>query len=226
MKFSIVFTLFILFIFGFNTAYSNNCTFDTTIQADKGEKKITYRGFHPKIKNAIEKAELVLKDEQNKFYQSICAHEDFTFTIESPKEIAEWLYKTALELNIKGYQGGTDTLTLAYVSDKYPNTIFINTSKLNDEDRRVSDVANTLIHEMIHNLDLKIEYARFGHGNNSAAGKSQSAPYRIGRIAQRVIEGEVNFDKFIKNNKEVIIKEKAIIDESKVERWHRKYPES
>lgn len=212
-------TLFSLFLFGFDTAYSK-CEFK--LDGPKQPKiEFVYNGEQKKIYDAIKKAKEVFekKDKKEKFFNAICDEPDFTYTFEAPRDIAKLLFEANLTLKVRGYNGGDDTKTLAYVSSEYPNTIFINTAKLDDTNRDPSDVANTLIHELIHNLDRKVEDARFGHGGNSSQGKTKSAPYWIGREAQRVIENNKDLDA-----EDMLIEETETIDESKVENWT--YPQN
>ncbi|HZH99601.1 MAG TPA: hypothetical protein VEX63_00555 [Flavisolibacter sp.] len=184
-------------------------SFKTYLPPKKGDVQFFYSGSQDKIKTAIKQAKEVLDDK--KFYKGIIAKGDFTHTHESPAEISKWLYETDLKLNVRGYNGGEDTRTLAYVTSEHPGVIFINTQKLNE--RSAESVANTLIHELVHSLDRKIEDARFGHAGNSSVGKKDSAPYAIGRLAQRILEGNA----FVEGE-EPVIEERESIDDTRVER--------
>jgi len=62
-----------------------------------------------------------------------------------------------------------------------PNTTVIHLNARN-LDRPTEDLIATLMHECVHILD-KEEGLSFGHGNNSSVGKSETAPYRIEKIA-------------------------------------------
>jgi hypothetical protein len=53
-------------------------------------------------------------------------------------------------------------------------------------DRSVDETVGTFIHECIHIVDNNKNLS-FGHGNNYAKGKKNSAPYRIEKIAQEAI---------------------------------------
>lgn len=220
MKFLITAALFVFFLFGFNTAYSKCLNYDPAKPIPK--INVSYNGDNPNIKAGIEVARQVLTDRTKKikFFTGICEAKDFTFTYESPNDISEWLFTTELDLAVRGYDGGADTPTMAYVTSEHPNTIFINVQKL--DPRRPSRVANTIIHETIHNLDRKREDASFGHGNNSSAGKENSAPYWIGDWAQTVYENPnaKSSDPLFENEDPIIIEELNVtIDVSKVERW-------
>ena len=77
--------------------------------------------------------------------------------------------------------------TTAYVDPSTPNTININTRKLN---RSVASVVNTLVHEFVHTVDYTDENHSgidHGHAGNSNAGKEDTAPYWIGQQAELII---------------------------------------
>lgn len=82
--------------------------------------------------------------------------------------------------------------------------------------QEVKAVANTLIHELIHSLDRKIEDARFGHGGNSSEGKDDSAPNWIGDLAQQMLQNEA----LVAEDKP-IVEETESIDILKVERYSK-----
>lgn len=217
MKYLPAIPLLIIFLFGHNSAYSKCLNFDPAKDTQKPIKFI-YNGENGKINDAIAIVKKVVMEDKNlknAFFAKICDAKDFTYTYETSQDISEWLFTNELELSVRGYEGGSTTPTLAYVNSAYPNTIFINTSKLN---RRASEIANTLIHETIHSLDRKLTNASFGHGDNSAAGKEDSAPYWIGRLVQNI------YDPVKLNDEPIVIEEMQEIDVSKVERWRKARP--
>lgn len=79
--------------------------------------------------------------------------------------------------------------TFAYTDGRFPNTLFLNFKKL---DREIEDIAATIIHESIHALDDAEATYTFGHGNNSSAGKDNTAPYWIGNLAYRILKNNQN----------------------------------
>lgn len=148
----------------------------------------TYKGDDQQIKNAIAKAKEILATPG--FYDGIRVKKNFTHTSEPASDIADALKKAKLTVRVRGYKGGDDTRTLAYVDGDFPTTIFINSSKT--EDRKVLSITNTLIHETIHILDRSVPEARFGHGGNSSNGKKNSAPYWIGAYASKILSGDAS----------------------------------
>ena len=74
---------------------------------------------------------------------------------------------------------------LAYVQGNNPKTIYINERKLN---RSEASIAATIAHEYIHVLDNYTPES-FGHGDNYASGKDNSAPYYFGQVVEEVYGG-------------------------------------
>ena len=165
--------------------------------------------LHPNVRRAIKSADSLLR--LKAFYKEIAKRTDFTFTIETPGEIADYLKRSELKLRVKGYKGG-EGKTLAYVTPEHKNVIFINIDKV--ERRSKASITSTIIHEIVHSVDRTIEDSKFGHGGNSAAGKESSAPYAIGSIAEKLVDKSIDIDK-----KEYIpeyVEESEDIDELKV----------
>jgi hypothetical protein len=147
---------------------------------------------NPKISEAIQFVDNLFgagKPDRAVFMKALDKIKDYSYTFESPDSIATWVFETDLKLRIRGYNGGDDTRTLAYVTTEYPNNIFINLSKL--DERSSASVAATIVHEIVHSIDRIKTDARFGHSGNSARGKQNSAPYAIGRTARLVIQREI-----------------------------------
>jgi hypothetical protein len=152
--------------------------------------KIVYEGGDGPTDLGAKKAQQVLRNK--KFYAGIRKQKDFDFTNANGELIASELEKATFTVRVRGYHGGDDTKTLAYVTSELPTTVFINTSKNDNQDNRTpTDIANTIIHETIHILDRATPEARFGHGGNSANGKRKSAPYWIGAFAEQLLSGGV-----------------------------------
>jgi len=79
-----------------------------------------------------------------------------------------------------------------YFSPNNPNSIFLNTRKLN---RSKGSIVSTLIHEMIHYCDSINTKESYGHGDNSPAGKENTAPFYIDNIAESIIDDKTpNFN--------------------------------
>jgi len=77
---------------------------------------------------------------------------------------------------------------IGYYSYKNPTTINLNIYK---QDRSISSITNTLIHEAIHMADYFDRHHSFGHGDNSPKGKQNTAPYAIGSLAASIVDGRV-----------------------------------
>lgn len=69
----------------------------------------------------------------------------------------------------------------AYTDPGVP-IIHLNARNLN---RSVASIVNTLIHESVHVIDKNLCFA---HGSNVAKGKDDTAPYKIGEIAEKLAD--------------------------------------
>jgi hypothetical protein len=128
---------------------------------------------------AIAVAETVLDD--RRFYAQISEHADFDFTTVTPARVG------AL---IKRHRGAAKVALGKIGFRAYASTsggVFtINVRKLmswrGDPKRSIPSLVGTLVHEYVHIVDNATE-EDFGHGDNYAAGKENSAPYWIGELA-------------------------------------------
>lgn len=147
-----------------------------------------YRGSHTKIDRCISEANKLLKGDY-RFYEKIKAKPTpFDMSTATPKQIAEFLQENygVLKCEVHLYHKKF-TRALAYFDRRYPNRIYINTAKLNRTD---GSVIATIVHEWVHLVDEWIKNHRFGHGDNSAAGKQNTAPYWIDNVAQAIVDNK------------------------------------
>lgn len=79
------------------------------------------------------------------------------------------------------------TRALAYYDPRYPNRVYINEAKLNRSD---GSVVATIVHEFVHLVDGLDLSGYYGHGDNSSAGKQDTAPYWIDNIAESMIDNK------------------------------------
>jgi len=143
-------------------------------------------------------------------------HTDFDYTRETPADISNWIQSSTLNVTVKLHKSNDpDTRTLAYRISRYPNTLFVNSRKL---DRDTEDIVNTIIHESVHAVDGSLTDAKFGHGDNSSADKGNSAPYWIGSLAERIARGSGMLDdSTIQDDPIEFIEEDEDIDERLIE---------
>jgi len=85
---------------------------------------------------------------------------------------------------------------LGYFSPSQPDHIFLNNRKLN---RSKGSIVATLIHEMIHFCDYLNEVDSYGHGDNSPAGKENTAPFYIDNIAESIVDDKQPSFKNVEN---------------------------
>ncbi len=153
---------------------------------------VIFNGSNSNVKVAIEMANSILLNP--KFYQKIRAKSKFDLSTASPQIIANLIQGSSLEFEVdlfypSGWRAIKYGKTFAYTDHQYPNTLFLNLKKLK---RNPENITATIIHESIHALDHECSEYTFGHGNNSAKGKGDTAPYWIGNLANRILNN--NFD--------------------------------
>ncbi len=79
--------------------------------------------------------------------------------------------------------------TIALVDSGHPRKLFYHTKFV---DRAVGQKVNTIVHEYVHSVDAFDDGdpgRQMGHGDNSARGKGDTAPYWIGDLAERIYRG-------------------------------------
>jgi hypothetical protein len=150
--------------------------------------KIIFKESHPKVKEAVEMAIEILRNDM--FYTKINEKNTFDLSTAAPKTIAKLMKYSNLEFKIDLFFPSSfwDILkyrnTLAYTNAQFPDTLFLNLKKLK---RSPESIAATIIHECVHALDNHSKEYTFGHGNNSSIGKENTAPYWIGNLAYKLL---------------------------------------
>jgi hypothetical protein len=99
----------------------------------------------------------------------------------SGKEVVEELSRK-VDVTVQTYKPW-NPWTRALAKTLPGTVIYLNARTL---DRSVPSLVATLIHESVHIADNAQKALSFGHGNNYAAGKENSAPYKLDAIAERI----------------------------------------
>jgi hypothetical protein len=81
---------------------------------------------------------------------------------------------------------------LGYTTDGEEDVVHLNGFRLH---RSEASIVATLVHELVHILDMHDEAHKFGHGDNSSVGKNNTAPYKLDAIAERIILDEQQMPK-------------------------------
>lgn len=157
--------------------------------------KTAYAGSESRIIDACAYVDTLASNSH--FWDAIRTHPKFDFTDLTPTEIERRLREANATITVKLWKPhfGRYSRTVAVTDSRYPRTVFYNQNKLN---RGVANIVNTIVHEYVHNVDyfddgnMQIEY---GHGSQSAVGKSNSAPYWIGDLAERIYASEKSVPK-------------------------------
>ena len=124
----------------------------------------------------------------DRFYNLIAEKASFDMATCKPKFISEQLRENYNHLRIEVHTYYKKfTRALAYFDPRYPNRIYINAAKLG---RSLGSIAASVVHEIIHLLDKFIKGEYFGHGDNSAKGKQNTAPYWIDNLAEALVDGK------------------------------------
>lgn len=127
------------------------------------------------------------------FYKNIKVKETpFDMSTASAEYISNIMYlkKNLLTCNVRTYHRRF-TRALAYFIPSQPDTVYINTAKLN---RSTGSIIATLIHEWVHLVDHDDKTHSFGHGDNSPRGKQNTAPYWIDNLAQSFFNETLDFN--------------------------------
>lgn len=142
-----------------------------------------------KVLLATKYANDILQNED--FYERISNKDSFDMSDATPKQISRFLKESDLEFVVKPFKprGIANKIkyrkTLALTDRRYPNTLFLNVNKLN---REAESIAATIIHESIHALDNSVKEFSFGHGDNDASGKGNTAPWWIGNQTYKILK--------------------------------------
>ena len=136
------------------------------------------------------------------FYAGIAAHPAFdrdrggVKALITPIRIAKILQDIPLTFTVevfypKWYERLKYFATEAYTPDDDPNTLRVNGRWL---ERRqppsLAKITATILHECVHAANAATPGVDFGHGDNKAAGKENTAPYWIGNYAYCLMTGQ------------------------------------
>jgi hypothetical protein len=148
--------------------------------------QISFQELHPHVIKAVGFANQLLNDPM--FYSNIAAKGHFDLSTASAAVVAEVLQSSNLVFAVELFYPNLLTFkyrkTLAYTDSRFPNRLFLNFKKLN---RTAESIVATIIHESVHAVDDATQMYTFGHGNNSAVGKENTAPYWIGNLAHSML---------------------------------------
>jgi len=143
-------------------------------------------GHFNNIREAALIANLVLRNEA--FYRSIAAIPSFDHCDTSPAIIARLLSEAAFTMTLNLYYSLSPIRNIdGYDDEENPFNVHINVWKT---DRSPESMCNTMIHACVHALNACHPQYYFGHGDNTLQGKHNSAPYRIGAIAQTMVSND------------------------------------
>lgn len=143
-----------------------------------------------KILKAIGLANSIL--EMSAFYEEIKTHVFDKSTangIHIAKQIKK--FRDGREFEVVSYRSRFPSKVNAYVYNDDPTTIYINTRNLS---RSIASVVATIIHEMVHAVDLSDSLHSYGHGGNSSAGKANCAPNWIGNHSTQFVDGYKDYN--------------------------------
>ncbi len=148
--------------------------------------KVLYNGNYKQIHSAVEDANELYDSEI--FYENIARHPGFSCSKKAPKEIAQIMKESYLEIEVKLYRPKWKrSKVLGYFIRSYPTTIFLNSRKIY---RETNSITNTIVHECVHALDNSLNSKIIEFGHNCGYFKN-TAPYEIGNIAESIIDGGI-----------------------------------
>ncbi len=138
----------------------------------------------PEIIQATQKANELLKSPA--FFDAIRAHASFDMANVSPAVVATLMGEATVTMIIEMYFS-RNRRVFGYDDPAHPEIIHINQNR---NEFNVPALVNTMLHETVHAVDDLNPEASFGHGDNSSAGKENTAPYWIGSLAERMAGGQ------------------------------------
>lgn len=168
--------------------------------------KVLFEGSNPKVSECVDFVNEVF--DMDEFWQEVLSVKQFDYTDLTTVEIINRIRNCDSVVRVKLYKPFyIFSKANAYVTSKYPNTLFLNKRKLW---RNHSSIINTIFHECVHISDYGDDdrLITFGHGDNSSRGKENSAPYWIGDLAGKYFSYEVD---------DVVEIEKIDLDENLIE---------
>lgn len=154
--------------------------------------KVEYAGKYTRIIESVSFVNEILTHDP--FWDEIAQIPSFDYTDLDPVEIVERIRLSTSTVRVRTYRPKwIFSNANAYVTKKYPSTLFLNRWKL---DRPIGAIVDTIVHECVHIADYGDDdkVITFGHGDNRPAGKQDSAPYRIGGIARCYYEAQPELD--------------------------------
>ncbi len=146
---------------------------------------IIYKGNLPHVKDAVKIANEMMKGRYGllagiknvKEYDMANCSSDTIYT--SMKYVYE---KHQVVLNVKRYWNPFSKC-VAWFNPKKPLDMNLNRWKVS---RSKHSVVGSILHEYTHLVDNQYMHLSFGHGSNSRKGKQNTAPYKIGYIANNL----------------------------------------
>lgn len=156
----------------------------------------------PNVATACEQANGLLHNPA--FFAAIAAHPAFdqdahgtpATATATPAQIATLMQGLDLTFHVNVFtpRGPLQRIkyfkTQAYTDPAQPDTLFLNSRWLAQQDPSMAEMAATIIHECVHAANATDPAHEFGHGDNSSAGKQNTAPYWIGNYAYSLLSGQ------------------------------------
>jgi len=134
------------------------------------------------VKVAVILANKILK--QDDLYRQIAAHPSFDHSDTTPPTIAGFMRNADLTMTLNLYHAINEEKNIdGYDDTEHPENIHLNIWRTN---RSPESMCNTIVHACVHAVNALHDHNYFGHGDNSLPGKDNTAPYRIGEMAQRM----------------------------------------
>ncbi len=143
-------------------------------------------GHLPWLVKAVTLTNELLQNEL--FYSNIAAHQGFDMADTTPDKIAELIRNTYLKMFVHTYYASDKMLPIDGFDDhNNPGIIHLNLWTIN---RSIASLCNSLIHACIHAVNYYNDIYSFGHGDRQLSGKENTAPCRIGALAQCMLSVE------------------------------------
>jgi hypothetical protein len=148
--------------------------------------RINYNGFNKKLRLAVNNVNNLLQQEY--FYKGIQRHTSFDMADITPSQLAGLMQIADFEMKVDLYYS-IFPFNNVLAADNRENVYCIRMNKWNIN-RPIEVLCNAVMHQCVHAVNAHFPQFNFGHGDNSAVGKENTAPFWIATLAESFIAAD------------------------------------
>lgn len=160
---------------------------------------IDYKGFRENMRLAVFKVNQLLRNE--KFFNQIRRQQSFDMADISPSHIADLIENASIKMTVDLYYS-LSPFNEAYGYDNLedPRIIPLNVWQI---ERPIASLCNTMVHACVHATNILYPQYSFGHDDRNYD-LENTAPYKIGCLAQQFISGDDTTFEYMKHEEYLI----------------------